>query len=84
MEASFKKNLVQPEYLCSLTKEGLWHKNCVKFLRGYERKWGNPEKIQDLTGTWTQDLLISSQILIPTELSGPVVEEYINPVLIGL
>ena len=45
---------------------------------------GNPEKIQDLTGTRTQDLLISSQILIPTELSGPVVEEYINPVLIGL
>ena len=31
MEASFKKNLVQPEYLCSLTKEGLWHKMCVKF-----------------------------------------------------
>ena len=23
MEASFKKNLIQPEYLCSLTKEGL-------------------------------------------------------------
>ena len=26
MEASFEKNLVQPEYLCSLTKDGLWHK----------------------------------------------------------
>ena len=26
--SKFKKNLVQPEYLCSLTKEG---KNCVKF-----------------------------------------------------
>ena len=30
MEASFKKNLVQPEYLCSLTKEGL----CIDTIHG--------------------------------------------------
>ena len=36
------------------------------------------------TSDYLVDLLISSQILIPTELSGPVVEEYINPALIGL